>query len=497
MNFRGRRLVLVGFAMFSFLLAGFPNCSKTTPADLTCPSFSFTVLSGQCTPFSNPCDDNQWVSGDDFELEYPPAGIRIDVQTSDSIVTRSLCVDSGETIVSTPISYTYSRGRDWGQGTLTLSTEQGLLVSASANSPSVNPGQTVSLTSSVSGGTPPYSFAWTPDIDVASPSSQNTTANPDHTETFSVTVSDAGGQSVTVYVTVNVNLTLSVTANPTLADPMQPTALLAAVSGGTPPFIFSWVPVAPLNSPNVFNPVATPNVTTVFEVTVTDSGSPPAQLTGSVQVQVTLHVAAAATPSAINQGESSTLTAVVTGGSPPYAYSWVPTTGLTNPESASPVASPTVTTVYELFATDNIGTMGHAMTTLTVGPQTNTPPVASLVLTWLDANTVQADASGSTSSSPIVLYEYWPDWQAGENDCVADSPACICFFTAGHPVEGCAQSPDPADGSPEPWLYQFFGTSGDSGDTVQLTIVDSNNLSSTVTNQIPRDNFNSSISRDH
>jgi hypothetical protein len=190
-----------------------------------------------------------------------------------------------------------------------------------------------------------------------------------------------------------------------------------------------------------------------------------------------------ATPSSITTGNSATLTAVVEGGLPPYTYSWTPTTGLSATNIANPTASPTSTTQYQVVVTDSSipPNTGEASATITVNSAA-TPPVASLALTWLDTQTVQADASGSTSSVPIVLYEFWPAWEAGENNCVADFPSCVCFFPAGYPSAGCSQSPDPAAGSPEPWLYQFFANPGD---TVQLTIVDANGNTSTATQQIP------------
>lgn len=42
-----------------------------------------------------------------------------------------------------------------------------------------------------------------------------------------------------------------------------------------------------------------------------------------------------------------------TGGKPPYTYAWSPTTGLTDPTSPSPYATPTVPTLYTLVVTDD------------------------------------------------------------------------------------------------------------------------------------------------
>ena len=53
--------------------------------------------------------------------------------------------------------------------------------------------------------------------------------------------------------------------------------------------------------------------------------------------------------------QSINLSSTVSGGVPGYTYSWAPTTGLSNPAIANPVASPLVTTTYVLTVTDSKG----------------------------------------------------------------------------------------------------------------------------------------------
>jgi hypothetical protein len=57
-----------------------------------------------------------------------------------------------------------------------------------------------------------------------------------------------------------------------------------------------------------------------------------------------------------------------TGGTPPYTYSWSPTTGLDNPSAANPIASPASTTTYTVTVTDANGCQGTDAVTVTVGP---------------------------------------------------------------------------------------------------------------------------------
>lgn len=62
-----------------------------------------------------------------------------------------------------------------------------------------------------------------------------------------------------------------------------------------------------------------------------------------------------ADPEIINDGESSQLNVVATGGTGSYTYSWTPTETLSNPSIANPLASPTgvPTTTYKVVVTDS------------------------------------------------------------------------------------------------------------------------------------------------
>ncbi|MBE0646374.1 MAG: T9SS type A sorting domain-containing protein [Bacteroidales bacterium] len=81
-------------------------------------------------------------------------------------------------------------------------------------------------------------------------------------------------------------------------------------------------------------------------------------------------VNASADPGTICSGMTSQLGASVVGGTSPYSYSWTPTTGLSNPNIANPVATPTATTNYVVTATDNVSNTAIDSVVVTV----NTAP---------------------------------------------------------------------------------------------------------------------------
>ena len=74
-----------------------------------------------------------------------------------------------------------------------------------------------------------------------------------------------------------------------------------------------------------------------------------------------------ADPDVINEGESSQLNAIVTGGSGEYTYLWEPAETLDNPNIANPVAMPVdPETVYKVTVTDSEGNIGVGEITVTI-----------------------------------------------------------------------------------------------------------------------------------
>lgn len=82
-----------------------------------------------------------------------------------------------------------------------------------------------------------------------------------------------------------------------------------------------------------------------------------------------LSVSASATPGQICAGQGSAqMNAIASGGQPPYMFSWSPAAGLSNPNIANPVATPSVTTTYTVTVTDSIGRTATATATVVVNP---------------------------------------------------------------------------------------------------------------------------------
>ncbi|MEO6149658.1 MAG: gliding motility-associated C-terminal domain-containing protein, partial [Mucilaginibacter sp.] len=107
---------------------------------------------------------------------------------------------------------------------------------------------------------------------------------------------------------------------------------------------YKWTPATGLNHDDIANPIATPAVTTTYHVKVSIG-----KCFDDIPVTVTVFKNPKANTPAdkeIFEGESVTLDARPEGDN--ITYSWSPTTGLDNPFSPTPIASPTGDITYTL-----------------------------------------------------------------------------------------------------------------------------------------------------
>ncbi|PKP17074.1 MAG: hypothetical protein CVU05_16170, partial [Bacteroidetes bacterium HGW-Bacteroidetes-21] len=100
-------------------------------------------------------------------------------------------------------------------------------------------------------------------------------------------------------------------------------------------------------------------------------------------------------------GESTILGGSPTGGSASCNYIWSPTTGLDNPNSANPVATPSSTTTYTVVANDNGCPGGPASVTVTVNPLPAAPTAGN------DGPLCVGDALNLTASNIATATYTW------------------------------------------------------------------------------------------
>ncbi len=126
-------------------------------------------------------------------------------------------------------------------------------------------------------------------------------------------------------------------------------------SGGGSGFTYRWEPADMVTDPNAQN-TQTVVLTTHQHYTLTVT-NPQGECIDSAEVTVyieggPLAATAVAEPNSLCEGESSQLTATALYGTHNYTYSWTPTNGLSNPNIANPVATPSQTTTYTCLVYD-------------------------------------------------------------------------------------------------------------------------------------------------
>ena len=125
---------------------------------------------------------------------------------------------------------------------------------------------------------------------------------------------------------------------------------------------YLWTPSTALSSTIISNPFANPTTSIVYSVLVTDGNG--CRNSDSVLVTVNPLPVITITPnSAVCIGGSLQLSA---GGG--NNYIWSPASTLDNPNSSTPIASPTVNTTYSVIVTDGNGCVDSATVAVTVNP---------------------------------------------------------------------------------------------------------------------------------
>ena len=219
---------------------------------------------------------------------------------------------SGLTAGTYTVSVTASCGSSV-TASVTITQPNSLVATATTSSNvTCNAGSNGATASTVSGGTTPYTYAWTG-------GSTNNTATGLTAGTYTLSVTDNHGCTATASTAVTQPNALSFSAfiaTDVLCHGGITGILTSEVRGGTAPYTYSWTPGGATNA------TATGLSAGTYTLTVRDACGASETSSASITQPTAISITSASTPD--NGSHNGTATVTVTGGNLPYTFLWSP-----------------------------------------------------------------------------------------------------------------------------------------------------------------------------
>jgi len=363
-------------------------------------------------------------------------------------------------------------------------------------------------------GIPGYTYLWDSSPAGFTSTDANPLVSPSVTTTYTVTVTDANASTSTSSMNVFVLPIPSATA--TSNSPVCIDGAITLTGGDNGMTSYSWTGpdgfTSTDQSPTVTNS-ATSAMTGNYVLTISNGAC--TNMDSTMVTVNPLPIAEAGSDVTICQGTSTSLNA--TGGA---TYSWSPVTGLTNPNTGTPVASPATTTSYTVTVTSAVGCTATDSLLITVLPAApvNAGQDTAICLGQSVHLSASSSGSGTYSWSPvaglsatnihnpiatpgatttyIVTLAYANGCSATDNVLITVNPIPTLTLTSDPPgftyvgqVVTITATPTPADANAEYYFYvnNILVESGQSniyqtstltnGQVVSVTVLESGCLS--------------------
>jgi len=276
-------------------------------------------------------------------------------------------------------------------------------------------------------------YSWNPIIGLNNPSIANPVAAPVESITYTLTASDQTGCEAIKNVTVNVlpNISIETIEDKTIC---QGDSIELMVNGGT---TYQWQPSISLDNPSVSNPVASPEATTVYQVTALGNEENCPSIKEIIIGVISPPSISTSEDVSICAGETVRLNAFNVDG---LDIVWSPAEGLDNPLASSPVAAPETSTTYFITANGamNVGTTCATTDSIVVKVEESIIANAGLDQTICSSGLAQLEASGGEN------YSWWPTTGLS-NPNIANPVATLSSFitytvTVSNELDNCAQT---------------------------------------------------------
>jgi hypothetical protein len=262
------------------------------------------------------------------------------------------------------------------------------------------------LNGSASGGTPGYTYNWSPSNGLVDPSNNttqfslnNATSSP-ILNLYTLSVSDANGCTAMHVTEVTVNPAPIVNAGADISLCSDVVGNLNGnASGGTPAYTYNWSPGTGLDDPNSNTPLISLNnatsspIVNTYTLIVSDANG----CSSSDDTEVTFNpnpIVDAGADVSLCSDVAGNLNGSATGGTPTHLFSWSPATGLDDPNISNPqitlsnYSQSSETSNYTLTVTDANSCVGSDMVNITVNPL---PTFEYTPHGWEEGNFCQSD----------------------------------------------------------------------------------------------------------
>ncbi|MBL0102853.1 MAG: SprB repeat-containing protein [Bacteroidetes bacterium] len=199
---------------------------------------------------------------------------------------------------------------------ITIAQPPVLTATANANPATCNGAADGSVSVSAGGGSPNYSYAWTPGGAIVSNPTGLTAGS------YSVTVTDANGCTITTSATITqpTLLTTSINSSPALCNGAANGSAQVTPAGGTPNYSYTWFPSGGSAAS------ATGLSAGSYSVTVTDANGCSASTSIAVTEPTPITLGSSTTPATCGSNNGS-VTVNASGGAGAFTYSWSPSGG--------------------------------------------------------------------------------------------------------------------------------------------------------------------------
>ncbi|TAL56186.1 MAG: PKD domain-containing protein [Bacteroidetes bacterium] len=305
------------------------------------------------------------------------------------------------------------------------------------NSVTCNGGSNGAASASLNGGTPPFTYVWSP-----TSAGTNQTAAGLSAGTYVIIITDATGCSTQTSVTISepAPLGISIPSTPVSCFNGNNGSATANVTGGTPNYNYSWSP--PGGNAATANNLVAGNYT----ITVTDANG--CTKTGSVTItQPASGLALATSTSGSSCGTNANGVASVTvtpnTGTPPYTYNW-------SNGGTTPVISNIAGGIHTIIVTDANGCTAAG----TANMPTSIQPIADFTST--PSITCEGVAYQFTSTSTNATTYYWNIPGVGTS--TIQNPGFVFPYNGAYTVTLVVTNPPCKDTVSKPVVIGDLGT---------------------------------------